>query len=260
MIIRVFLAVGTFLLLLAVTTQTPIPFLSKQVASKQKNNNQPLSFTKGRWMELSTPKVGQLPSNKKSIIMNDPEIYKKWGLAKSNTLDAWQLTTGSRDIVVAIVDTGIDPNHPDLRNNLWKNPGESGRDKRGRKKETNGIDDDRNGLIDDVHGWNFVNNNNYLVDNHGHGTHIAGIVGAEGGNRVGVIGVAPKVSLMVLKYFDPKFPGNNLVNTIKAFNYAVQMNAHIINYSGGGLEYSHPEFQAVKRAEKAGIFICVCGR
>ena len=258
MIARIFLAVGTFLLLLALITQNPIPFLNKKVASKQKNNNK--SFMKGRWMELKKPLDGQIPSDKQSIIMNDPQIYKKWGLEKSNALDAWQLTTGSRDIVVAVVDTGVDPRHPDLTNNLWRNPGETGKDKKGRNKATNGVDDDRNGFIDDVHGWNFVHNNSYLVDNHGHGTHIAGIIGAEGGNNVGVVGVAPKVSLMILKYFDPNSPGNNLVNTIKAFNYAIQMKAHIINYSGGGLEYSHPEFQAVKRAEKVGIlFVSAAG-
>ena len=185
--------------------------------------------------------------------MNDPQIHKKWGLHKTNALDAWQLTTGSREIVVAIVDTGIDINHPDIKNNLWRNPGESGKDKFGRDKATNGIDDDNNGYIDDLHGWNFVHKNHNIKDNHGHGTHIAGIVGAEGGNKYGVMGVAPKVSLMVLKYFDPQSASNNLINTIKAFDYAVKMNAHIINYSGGGTEYSRDEFLAVKRAEQKGI-------
>lgn len=74
----------------------------------------------------------------------------------------------------------------------------------GRDKANNGVDDDSNGLVDDVNGWNFVENNNKPLDEHGHGSHIAGIVGAEGGNGVGISGVAPKVSLMILKYYDSK--------------------------------------------------------
>ncbi len=205
-------------------------------------------------------KMNVKADKKRSVIMNDPAIHKKWGLQKTSALDAWQLSTGSRDIVVAIVDTGIDVNHPDLKNNLWKNPGETGIDKNGNDKATNGIDDDNNGYVDDVHGWNFVTGNHNLTDNHGHGTHISGIVGAEGDNNYGVTGVAPKVSLMVLKYFDPNSASNNLVNTIKAFDYAVKMNAHIINYSGGGLEFSNDEFRAVKRAEQKGIlFVAAAG-
>jgi subtilisin family serine protease len=197
---------------------------------------------------------------KESVIMNDPAIHKKWGLAQSDALSGWQLTTGSREIVVAIVDTGIDINHPDLKKNLWRNPGETGLDKNGKNKASNGIDDDNNGYVDDIHGWNFNAGNNDLTDNHGHGTHIAGIVGAEGGNNYGVTGVAPKVSLMILKYFDPNSASDNLTNTIKAFNYAVQMNAHVINYSGGGLEFSDKEYAAVKRAEQKGIlFVAAAG-
>ncbi|MCB0377675.1 MAG: S8 family serine peptidase [Bdellovibrionales bacterium] len=256
MIIRVFLAVATFLLFLAVLTDTPILNL-KGVASKPKPKAPPVT----REMELGTINTSvQAEEKKESIIMNDPAMHKKWGLAKTDALDAWQLTTGSREIIVAVVDTGIDIEHPDLKNNLWVNPGESGKDKHGRNKATNGVDDDGNGFIDDVHGWNFVHSNNYLKDNHGHGTHIAGIVGAEGGNNYGVTGVAPKVSLMILKYFDPQSPGNNLVNTIKAFDYAIKMNAHIINYSGGGMEFSQPEFRAVQRAEQKGIlFVAAAG-
>lgn len=259
MILRTFLILGIFFTMVALTIKSPLvrnqlasePAAShsakKRAAQKRENNFGVFQ------MNVQTPK-------QKSVIMNDPAMHKKWGLQKSDALDAWQLTTGSRDIVVAIVDTGIDVNHPDLRNNLWKNPGETGKDSKGRDKATNGIDDDGNGYVDDVHGWNFVHGNHNLTDNHGHGTHIAGIVGAEGGNNYGVTGVAPKVSLMVLKYFDPQSASNNLVNTIKAFDYAVKMNAHIINYSGGGLEYSKPEFTAVKRAEQKGIlFVAAAG-
>src|ERR1700677_2290419 len=99
---------------------------------------------------------------------------------------AWRVSQGSRDIVVAVIDTGVDPSHPDLKNNLWVNKGETGKDKNGRDRSTNHIDDDGNGFIDDVHGWNFAGDNNNLMDTHGHGTHIAGIIGAEGGNGIGI--------------------------------------------------------------------------
>ena len=255
MIWRVLLAISAFLIIVAVVFEKPIPLFRKSAATKTKN-----SSSQKRIQQFGEFKLDVQVPNTNSVIMNDPAIHKKWGLKKSNALDAWQLTTGSREIVVAIVDTGIDVNHPDLQKNLWRNPGETGKDKQGRDKATNGIDDDKNGYVDDVHGWNFVHSNHNLTDNHGHGTHIAGIVGAEGGNNYGVTGVAPKVSLMILKYFDPNSASNNLTNTIKAFNYAVKMNAHIINYSGGGLEYSKPEFMAVKRAEQKGIlFVAAAG-
>lgn len=199
-------------------------------------------------------------SDKTSLILNDPDVYKNWGYQVSDALKARGITEGSRNVVVAIVDTGIDLNHQDLKNNLWVNPGESGLDANGKNKATNGVDDDKNGFVDDVHGWNFVNNSPRIEDNHGHGTHIAGIVGAEGGNGFGISGIASKVSLMVLKYYDPKSPGNNLENTIRAFNYAAQMNANIINYSGGGVDFSQKEFEAIRRARSKGIlFVAAAG-
>jgi len=257
MIVRAFLIIATFLLLIAVLSNTPLPFMHKNIASEKPSEPSPSQTV--RLQDFGTLSPAQ--TNKKdSVIMNDPALHKMWGLEKANALDAWQLSQGSRHIIVAIVDTGIDINHPDLKNNLWVNPGESGLDKFGNNKATNGIDDDNNGFIDDVHGWNFVHNNNHIKDNHNHGTHIAGIVGAEGGNNFGITGIAPKVSLMILKYYDPNSGSNNLINTIKAFDYAVKMNAHVINYSGGGTEFSKPEFEAVKRAEQKGIlFVAAAG-
>ena len=196
-----------------------------------------------------------------SALFNDPAISQAWGLKKSDAARAWSITKGSKSIKVAIIDTGIDASHEDLKGNLWINPGETGLDKKGRDKATNGIDDDDNGFIDDVNGWNFVSNNNKLKDNHGHGSHIAGIIGAEAGNGKGIIGIAPDVSLMILKYYDPTVSNSdNLKNTIKAIDYAVKMGANVINYSGGGIEYSQEEFNAVKQAEDKGIlFVAAAG-
>lgn len=204
-----------------------------------------------------TDKVEDEPS----ALFNDPAISQAWGLKKSDAARAWSVTKGSRDIVVAVIDTGIDIKHEDLKGNLWKNPGETGLDAQGRDKATNGIDDDGNGFVDDVYGWNFVSNNNKLDDNHGHGTHIAGIIGAEAGNNKGITGISPEVSLMILKYYDPKVPGtDNLKNTVASIRYAVKMGAHIINYSGGGTEFSQEEYDAVAEAEKKGIlFVAAAG-
>ncbi len=196
-----------------------------------------------------------------SALFNDPAIKQAWGLKKSDAARAWSVSQGSKSTVIAIIDTGIDVNHEDLKNNLWANSGETGRDSKGRDKATNGLDDDQNGFIDDVNGWNFVSNNNKLTDNHGHGTHIAGIVGAEASNNRGISGISPKVSLMVLKYYDPKVPNtDNLKNTVASIRYAIKMGAHIINYSGGGVEFSQDEFEAVQAAEKKGIlFVAAAG-
>ena len=184
--------------------------------------------------------------NEPSALFNDPAIKQAWGLKKSDAARAWKVTKGSKDILVAVIDTGVDNNHEDLKENLWRNPGETGLDKNGKDKASNGIDDDKNGYIDDVNGWNFVSNNNELTDNHGHGTHIAGIIGALAGNQKGISGIAPDVSLMIIKYYDPKVTNtDNLKNTINSINYAIKMGAHIINYSGGGTDFSQEESDAV---------------
>lgn len=199
--------------------------------------------------------------NEPSALFNDPAIKQAWGLKKSDAARAWSITQGNKNTVIAVIDTGIDEKHEDLKNNLWTNPGEAGTDAKGRNKAINGVDDDQNGFIDDVHGWNFVSGNNRLEDNHGHGTHIAGIIGAEAGNNKGISGISPNVSLMILKYFDPKVPNtDNLKNTIAAIRYAVKMGAHIINYSGGGTDYSHDEYEAILLADKKNIlFVAAAG-
>lgn len=199
--------------------------------------------------------------NEPSALFNDPAIKQAWGLKKSDAARAWKVTHGSKNVLVAVIDTGIDIHHEDLKENLWKNPGESGTDKKGKDKASNGVDDDKNGYVDDVYGWNFVASSNDLTDNHGHGTHIAGIIGAQAGNQKGISGISPEVSLMIIKYYDPKVANtDNLKNTINGINYAIKMGAHIINYSGGGTDYSQEEFDVVKKAEKNGIlFVAAAG-
>ncbi|MBX3022031.1 MAG: S8 family serine peptidase [Bdellovibrionales bacterium] len=217
---------------------------------------------KGRSAELGKPvPTKNKPEKEVEVLLNDPAISSVWGLKMTDSAKAWRISQGSRDITVCVIDTGADIHHPDLINNLWVNKGEVGKDSQGRDKATNGIDDDGNGLRDDVHGWNFANNSNDVSDQHGHGTHIAGIIGAEGGNGIGISGVSPKVSLMILKYYDPKGTDmNNLVNTVKAIDYAVNKDCNIINYSGGGVAPSPDEKAAIERAMRKGIlFVAAAG-
>jgi subtilisin family serine protease len=183
-------------------------------------------------------------------------LKKSWGLSAPFGVDApkaWAKM--SRDcsksgIVVAVVDTGIDRNHPALKGALWSNPKEIA---------GNGIDDDKNGLVDDVNGWDYAKNSPALTDNHGHGTHIAGIIASNesaGTLGTGLKGVCPGVRIMALRYYDEKASGaDNLRNTIKALEYAVNNGANVINYSGGGAEFSRPEFEALKKAEEKGILV-----
>lgn len=240
----------------------------------------PTESGEARFLSLGTPRALEVDNKKElKVLLSDPAIAKNWGLMGTDgssdvqAAKAWGVTQGSRDIVVAIIDTGVDINHADLKKNLWKNPGETGFDKNGKDKATNGLDDDGNGLRDDIYGWNFVADTNDLTDRHGHGCHIAGIVGAEGGNGVGISGVSPQVSMMILKYYDPYAKANdNLKNTIRAIRYAVEKrklydrgdangaNVRIINYSGGGVEYSQEERDAVIAAKEAGIlFVAAAG-
>ena len=164
-----------------------------------------------------------------------------WGLEDraSNIEKAWTLTQSNRKVLVAVIDTGIDANHPDLKPNLWKAPLTPETAKSG-----------------SVYGWDFVNKVANPIDPHGHGTHIAGIIGAVANMKTGTAGVSQNVQIMPVRYYSETATGAvNLANTIKALHYAIDNGAKIINYSGGGPEYSEEEFQAMKKAEERGVLI-----
>lgn len=169
------------------------------------------------------------------------------------------LTTSAKalneKVVVAVIDTGIDTEHKDLKKSIWINAGETGVDKYGKNKSNNGIDDDGNGYADDLHGWNFVDNNNKVFDEEGHGTHIAGIINAQFAYTKNS---TADLQLMALKYYSPKMSNQlNVINTIKAINYATQMRANIVNYSAGGAMPEFYELQAIQNLRKLGIMMVV---
>ena len=137
--------------------------------------------------------------------------------------EAWDVTTGSKDVVVAVIDSGVALGHPDLKDNLWTNPGEIA---------GNGIDDDHNGAIDDVHGWDFVDVDAEPLDYQGHGTHVAGTIGARGNNAAGVAGVNWDVSIMPIRGLDAYNLGNSW-RLAEAIKYACESGAHITNNSWG---------------------------
>ncbi len=155
--------------------------------------------------------------------------------------------------VVAVIDTGCDIHHPLLKDQIWTNLGESGTDRYGRDKSNNNIDDDMNGFIDDIHGWNFLANNNDLSDHIGHGTHVSGIIVSK--SKSLKTQHAP-VKIMVLKFFDAGASGEKVLKaTADAINYATKMGVTIINYSAGGRTSSPQEYKALVRAKNANIII-----
>lgn len=193
---------------------------------------------------------------------DDTYASELWGLSAEqgvNAQSAWELSSGSQDVVVAIIDTGIDYNHPDLAPNLWRNPGEVA---------GNGLDDDGNGYIDDVFGVSAISgddNPGDPFDDNGHGTHVAGTIGAIGDNGIGVVGVAPNVRLMGLKFLDGSGSGR-LSDAITAIQYMISMkerygvNVVVSNNSWGGGGYSPALEEAIREAYDAGIvFVAAAG-
>lgn len=179
----------------------------------------------------------------------DPALTLNWGLQRIGVEKAWQKSRGQREVVVAVIDTGADIAHPRLKDSVWRNPGETGLDENGMSKATNGFDDDDNGYVDDVHGWNFVTDSPEVMDDHGHGTHVAGIIS-------GSSGVAPGVSLMILKYYDAQNSGSqNMASSVRALRYAIRMGATIINYSGGGVFRNEDEYQMLEWARREGLLV-----
>jgi subtilisin family serine protease len=167
-------------------------------------------------------------------------------------LEALRITRGDDDVVVAVVDDGIDFSHPDLASRAWTNPGEAG------AKATNGVDDDGNGFIDDVHGWDFCNNDNSVSDpdEDFHGTHVAGTIAASL-NGTGVVGVAPGIKVMAVKFIDDSGTCGADDMAIAAIDYAASFDVPIINASWGGPDPSSVLDAAI--AESGALLVAAAG-
>lgn len=173
--------------------------------------------------------------------------------------EAWDVSTGSRDVLVGIIDTGVDYTHPDIAENYWHNPGETGLDANGADKSTNGIDDDGNGFIDDFRGWDFANNDNDPIDDHAHGTHCAGTIGGRGNNGVGVAGVNWEVSIVGIKFLTGAGSGN-LADAVKAIEYGTLIGVNMMSNSWGGGDFSETMDAAIRAAgAKDILFIAAAG-
>jgi len=197
-----------------------------------------------------------------AIAPNDPSYSDLYGLHNTGQTGgapgadiraerAWDLTTGSRNVLVAVIDTGVDYTHPDLAANIWTNPGEI---------PGNGIDDDGNGFVDDVHGWDFLNDDNDPADDNSHGTHVSGTIGAVGNNGVGVVGVAWNVSIVPLKFLGATGGGGTAAGAVQAIDYATRLGVDVMSNSWGGGGFSNALLEAIRAANDANIlFVAAAG-
>ena len=224
------------------------------------SNHPDVEYVEPNWIIKINP-------NKVSAPIKDPKFAEQWGLKNTgknsggwfssgkvgedvNAEQAWEITKGDKDIIVAVIDTGIDYRHTDLRKNLWVNDLE--------KNGTEGVDDDGNGYVDDIYGYDFANMDADPMDGHGHGTHCSGVIGASH-NNTGIRGVMANVRIMGLKFLTDKGSGET-VGAIKAIEYAIRNGAHITSNSWGGGEKSEALKEAIKAAYDAGtMFVAAAG-
>lgn len=193
---------------------------------------------------------------------NDPSFNLLWGLhnngqtggqvdADIDASEGWDVNTNSVQLLVGIIDTGVDYNHPDLQSNMWVNQAEF--------NGQPGVDDDGNGFVDDIHGYDFANNDPDPIDDHGHGTHVAGTIGAVGNNGIGVAGINWSAKIMAVKFLN-NFGSGYIDGAVQALLYANMMGAKITNNSWGGGGYSQALSDAISAADMDGdLFVAAAG-
>ena len=197
-----------------------------------------------------------------SAVPDDPFFSQQWALNSTHETDpdinapvAWDITTGDSNIVIAIIDGGVDYTHPDLAANMWTNENEIPGD---------GIDNDLNGIVDDYHGYDAHNDDGDPMDDRGHGTHLAGIIGAVANNGIGVAGVNWNANMMAVKYLDQDGSGS-ISDAVDAINYVLDMknrgvNVKVTNNSWGGSTYSQALSDAISALADADIlFVASAG-
>ncbi|HEY3215053.1 MAG TPA: S8 family serine peptidase, partial [Candidatus Eisenbacteria bacterium] len=195
------------------------------------------------------------------LVPNDPRFPEMYGLrntgqtggtpgADIKAVNAWDLFTGDPNLLVGVIDTGFDYNHPDLAANVWTNPGEI---------PGNGIDDDHNGYVDDVHGYDFYNNDGDPFDDNGHGTHTSGTIAAVGNNNVGVVGVCWQAKIVGIKFLSAGGSGST-AGAIAGVQYAIAVGVRLTSNSWGGGGFSQALLDAINAAGAAGqLFVAAAG-
>ena len=207
-------------------------------------------------LDKSVVRVEQNRLMDSKSIFNDPSYSEQWGLsnfgldgslpgADIHAQPALTRFQGTGGTLVAVIDTGVDYNHPELSSRMWVNPGEI---------PGNGIDDDKDGFVDDIYGANFVNGTGNPMDDNGHGTHVAGIIAATANNGLGIVGVNPNSRIMALKFLDSHGFGD-LTGAISALDYAVSKGALLSNNSWGGAGFSPTLSDAINRARLKGHIV-----
>lgn len=201
-----------------------------------------------------------------SSMTNDPKFDQLWGLVNTgnnepagsrgnssaqgvdgadiNVAQAWSITKGNKNVKIAVIDTGVDYSHPDLAANIWVNEAEA--------NGKPGVDDDGNGFIDDIHGYDFANNDGDPMDGNGHGTHCSGTIAAEHDNGIGVAGVMAHAQIMGVKFLTDQGSGST-ADAIKAIDYATKMNVDIMSNSWGGGGFSQALKDVIVKAKNKGI-------
>ncbi|NOZ53115.1 MAG: S8 family serine peptidase [Gammaproteobacteria bacterium] len=192
---------------------------------------------------------------------NDTRFNELWGMnntgqtggsvdADIDATQAWDIFTGSSNVIVGVIDTGVDYTHEDLVDNIWTNTGEI---------PGNNIDDDANGFIDDIHGYDFVSNDGNPMDDNGHGTHVSGTIAASGNNNKGVTGVTWDAQIMGIKFLNSSGSGS-ISDAVEAISYAVANGAKVLNNSWGGGGFSLALEDAISAANAAGVlFVAAAG-
>nr|HMN68232.1 S8 family peptidase [Bdellovibrionales bacterium] len=218
--------------------------------------------------DMPAPDNPEIPMSGSGGVGSDPMFNRQWGMNQMGVTTGWSVTKGNPEVIVGVIDTGVDYTHEDLVDNMWRNMGEV---------PGNGVDDDGNGYIDDIVGWDFAANDNKPYDltanmmdmllsggNPGHGTHCAGNVAARGDNGKGIAGVAPNVRIMALRFISEKGQGTT-ADAIKAIKYGIDNGAKVLSNSWGstgddGGEESRALQEAIQYSQDRGVlFVAAAG-
>jgi len=198
---------------------------------------------------MEQPANDNVAENATGLIPNDPLYNSQWGIPACNIDDVWNTTTGDSTSIIAILDTGVDDEHPDLKKNIWKNDDEI---------PGNGIDDDGNGKVDDTWGWDFINEDNSPKDDNSHGTHVAGIAAAVGGNGIGIAGVNWKAKILPVKVFQSSGRGD-AATIAQGVTYATNNGATVLNMSFGSYAESLSLKNALANAYATAVLVAAAG-